>query len=258
MKRQWVPWVRLRVNSGGGVAPFVLIQEITVTAPLFPDFTTKTVRILVADDHDIVCTGLERIISTEPDMEVCGTARDGTEALEKARKLKPEVAILDMNMAGLNGLECARELRKELPECEVLLFTGVETDELMRDAFVSGAKSFILKTDARAHLLEAIRALAGHKPYFTNKVSEVIFAKLLRRIRDEDSTPGGLQGRLSSQETEIVRRLALGDDNRELAAKLGLNLRTMEGRRAALMRKMHFESLADLVRYAVRNGIIEL
>jgi len=215
-----------------------------------------TVKILIADDHDIVCAGLERMIAAEPDMEVCGTAKNGIEAIEQARKLKPQVAILDVNMAGLDGLECTRELRTLLPECEVLLFTGLETDELMRSAFVSGAKSFILKTDARTHLLDAIRALARHRPYFTSKVSEVVFARLLRRERVQDPTEA--RGRLTGNEIDMVRRLALGDDNRQLAATLGLNLRTMEGRRAALMRKMHFDSLPDLVRYAVRNGIIEL
>jgi len=218
----------------------------------------KTVRVLVVDDHDVVCAGLEKMINSQPDMEVCGLAGSGTEALEMARTLNPEVVVLDMNMTGMNGLDCARKMRTELPQCEVVLFTGLETDNLMRQAFASGAKSFILKTDAREHLLEAIRSLAQHKPYFTGKVSDVIFARLLRGSRgnapEEDAQPG----RLSEYELEIVRRLALGDGNRDLAQKLGVNLRTAEGHRAALMRKMNFESLADLVRYAVRNGIIEV
>jgi two-component system response regulator NreC len=215
------------------------------------------VRILVADDHDIVCAGLGRMIAAQSDMEVCGMAGSGTEAVEKAKHLKPDVVILDINMSGLDGLETTREIRKVLPESEVLLFTGMETDELMRQAFVSGAKSFILKSDARTHLLDAIRALAQHKPYFTNKVSEVIFARMLRRGR-EQSPDGMPAGRLSANERDLVRRLALGESNREIAEKLGVNLRTAEGHRAALMRKMSFESLADLVRYAVRNGIIEV
>jgi DNA-binding NarL/FixJ family response regulator len=161
-------------------------------------------------------------------------------------------------MSGLNGLECAREIRAKLPDCEVLLFTGVENDELMREAFVSGAKSIILKSDAQPHLLDAILALGQHKPYFTNKVSEVIFARLLRRSRDVDPDGAVPLGRLTGHELEIVRRLALGDSNRDLATKLGVNLRTAEGHRATLMRKMNFESLADLVRYAVRNGIVAL
>ena len=183
-------------------------------------------------------------------------AGSGIEAVEKADALSPDVAILDMNMSGLNGLECTRLIRKALPECEVLLFTGLETDALMRDAFAAGAKSFILKSDARDHLLAAIRSLAAHKAYFTNKVSEVIFARLFSRSAGSGGDNAST-GRLNTHELEIVRRLATGDSNRDLAEWLGVNLRTAEGQRAAVMRKMKFDSLADLVRYAVRNGIVQ-
>ena len=217
---------------------------------------SSLVRILVADDHDIVCAGLERMIAAQGDMEVCGMAATGTEAVEKAEILRPDVVILDMNMAGLNGLETTRAIRRDMPECEVLLFTGIETDDLMRQAFLCGAKSFILKSDARVHLLDAIRALSQHKPFFTNRVSEVIFSRMLQRGSPHDCDPLGT-GRLTQNEKDLVRRLALGDSNRQVAERLGVNLRTAEGHRAALMRKMNFDSLADLVRYAVRNGIIE-
>lgn len=217
----------------------------------------KTARILIADDHNVICAGLERMIAAQRDMEVCGVAASGTEAVEKAKNLEPDVAILDVNMSGLTGIECTRRLRRALPQCEVLLFTGMETDALMREAFASGAKSFILKSDAGTHLIEAIRMLAAHKPYFTNKVSEVIFEHLLRRDRGHEAETD-MKGRLTSHEFEIVRRLALGDSNRDLARMLGVTLRTAEGQRAAVMRKLKFDSLADLVRYAVRNGIITI
>ena len=217
--------------------------------------STATVKILVADDHDVVCAGLVRMVAWRADMEVVGSASSGEEAVEKAVNVRPDVAILDMNMTGIDGLEATRQIRKEVPGCEVLLFTGLETDDLMRQAFLSGAKSFILKSDARAHLLEAIRALAQHKPYFTNKVSAVIFSRLLQRRGKQ--TAGGT-GRLNERELDLMRRLALGDGNRDLARTLGVNLRTVEGHRAALMKKMGFASLADLVKYAVRNGIVEL
>ena len=217
----------------------------------------RTIRILVADDHDIVCAGLERMIAAQPDMEVCGVAKSGTETVEKVKSLYPDVVILDMKMDGLSGLDTTREVRREHPRCEVLLFTGIETDELMRQAFASGAKSFILKSDAQTHLLDAVRALAQHKPFFTNKVSEVILARLLQR-NEPALGEAAHAGRLSAREFEIVRRLAMGDGNREVAASLGVNLRTAEAHRAALMKRMNFESLADLVRYAVRNGIVEV
>lgn len=197
-------------------------------------------------------------MAEEPDLQVCATAGNGAEAVQKAVSMNPDVAILDIMMSGLNGLESAREIRAACPECEVLLFTGLETDELMRQAFATGAKSFILKTDAREHLLSAIRALAQHKPYFTNKVSEVIFSRLFQRRADHGTEAAVPAGRLSTRELDLLRRLSLGESNREVATALGVNLRTAEGHRAALMRKMGFESLADLVRYAVRNEVIEL
>jgi DNA-binding NarL/FixJ family response regulator len=215
-------------------------------------------RVLIADDHDVICLGLERILGGQPEFEVCAIANSGSEALTKAIETRPDIAILDMKMDGLNGLECARLLRRELPDCEVLLFTGIETDELVRDAFISGAKSFILKSDVRAHLLDALRSLAQHKPYFTSKVSEIVFARLLRRRRGQQAEDGSGYGRLNAHDLEIVKSLAMGDSNRELAQRMGVNLRTAEGQRATVMRKMNFNSLADLVRYAVRNGIVEV
>ena len=240
--------------------PVALFVLSTVSFPMISTALPgelKTVRILIADDQDLICSGLELILGRQPGMDVCATALSGKEAVEKAIRLQPDVAVLDVEMNGMNGMECARAIRKAVPTCEVMLFTGMETDELMREAFLSGAKSFILKSDAKTHLLDAIRSLAQHKPYFTSKVSEVIFSRLLRPTRPRPGE-GQEASRLTSHEVEIVRRLALGDGNRELAERLGVNLRTAEGQRAAVMKKMKFESLADLVRYAARNGIIEV
>jgi DNA-binding NarL/FixJ family response regulator len=226
-------------------------QSMSCSQDALPEPAT---RILVADDHDLVCAGLEQIIATQEDMEICATACSGTEALRKAIDLTPDIAILDMQMGGLNGLEATRAIRQSVPGCEVLLFTGLETDDLMREAFASGAKAFVLKSDARTHLTEALASLAQHKPYFTNAVSEVIFARILRKESATDTS----DGRLTTREREIVKSLAQGDGNRELSQKLNVNLRTAEGLRAAVMKKMNFDSLADLVRYAVRNEIVKL
>ncbi len=218
----------------------------------------RIARILVADDHDVVCAGIERMIAAQPDMEVCGATGNGTEAVEKARDPAAGRGRTGHEYDRAQRPEATREIRHAVPACEVLLFTGLETDTLIREAFMSGVKSFILKSDAQVHLLSAIRSLIQHRPYFTSAVSEVIFARMLHREREQKQDKGAEPGRFAADEIEIVRCLALGDGNRELARKLGVNLRTAEGRRAALMRKMNFESLADLVRYAVRNGIIEM
>jgi len=208
------------------------------------------VRVLVADDHEIVCASVERIIAAQPDMEVCATAVNGAEALAKARALKPAVTILDLVMKGMDGLSCARAIRRELPECEVAIFTGMESEETMRDALATGAKGLVLKSDSLMHVPAAIRSLAAHKPYYSTRVTEVLFG---------GSPTGGIAHprKLTRLEIEIVRRIALGDNNRQLAGNLGVNERTAETYRAGIMRKMNFKSIADLVRYAVRNEIIE-
>jgi DNA-binding NarL/FixJ family response regulator len=217
----------------------------------------KSVRVMIADDHDVVCAGLERLLAREPGIQVCATASSGREAIDLAIRHSPDVAILDIDMGEMSGIDAAREIRAAAPGCEVVLFTGIETDELMRKAFVNGAKSFILKTDARNHLLEAVRALSQHKTYFTSKVSNVVFSRLLER--PTRNAPDLVEGsRMNSRELELLRRLAIGESNREVADAMHLNLRTIEGHRAALMKKMKFDSLADLVKYAVRNGIVEL
>ena len=208
------------------------------------------VRVLIVDDHEIVCTSVERIIATQPDMEVCATANGGAEALALARIHKPQVAILDLVMNGMSGIACARKIRRELPDCEIAIFTGMECDDTIREALASGATGVILKTESLSHVPAAIRALAGHKSYFSNKVSEMIFGKA--------AVEGAMIPRqLNNLEVEVVRRVALGDTIRQLATNLGVNERTAEGYRTGIMRKMNFKSVADLVRYAVRNAIVE-
>ncbi|HEX4086689.1 MAG TPA: response regulator transcription factor [Chthoniobacteraceae bacterium] len=219
--------------------------------PQSPDSTVAIpVRVLIADDHEIVCTSVERIVAAQLDMEVCATASSGGDALAKARFYGPQVAILDLVMKGMSGLACARKIRRELPDCEIAIFTGMECDDTIREALASGAKGVILKTESLGHVPAAIRALAQHKCYFSARVSEMIFGNSV--------VEGAMIPRqLNELETEIVRRVALGETNRQLATNLGVNERAAESYRTGIMRKMNFRSVADLVRYAVRNAIVE-
>src|ERR1043166_7914016 len=141
----------------------------------------KTVRILIADDHEVVREGLRAVIEKQPAWEVCGVAETGREAVEKAGDLEPDIAVLDMGMPELNGLEATRQIKRLLPKTEVLIFTAHETEELVREVFDAGAKSFILKAEANRYLVEALKALSQHKPFFTSAVSEIIFARFLNR-----------------------------------------------------------------------------
>ena len=212
-------------------------------------------RILIADDHEVVRDGLRALIEHEPGWEVCGTAVTGREAVERAKELKPDIAVLDMTMPELSGLEAVRQIKRALPQTEVLVFSAHRSEEVVAQVFDAGAKSYICKADAGRYLVAAIRSLAEHKPFFTPEVSQILFAKFL--AADGSRKNGTAEQKLTTREREIVRLLAEGRSNKETASLLGISVRTCETHRASLMRKLGLDSLASLVRYAVRNHIIE-
>jgi two-component system response regulator NreC len=189
--------------------------------------------------------------------KVCGFAATGREAVEKAVELQPDVVVIDMTMPELNGLDAAIQIRKAAPASEILIFTGHQSEELIRQAFAAGVKSFVFKSGEYSLLVEAVESLARHKPYFTPLVSDILLSDITERgaaaPRDRPGSPGGLTPR----EKEIVHLLAEGNSNREIADKLGMSVRTAENHRASILRKLHLDSLADLVRYAIRNKMIE-
>jgi DNA-binding NarL/FixJ family response regulator len=210
-------------------------------------------RVLLADDHDLVRLGLQSIIEKQSGWKICATATNGRDAVTLAKKHQPDLAILDMSMPGLDGLEATRQIRKGAPECEILIFTGNDSDALIRNAYDAGAKGFIHKAEAGKYLLDAINSLAEHRPFFTDRVSEVIFARFNKpRERGEPVETE----RLSGDERELLQLLADGHSNRTAAKKLRSSIRTVENQRAEIMRKLKLNSFADLVRYAVRNEII--
>lgn len=196
---------------------------------------------------------MRRLIESEAGWDVCGEAADGRRAVALAETLKPDVVVLDVGMPELNGLDAARQIRRALPKTEVLIFTGDESEQLIHEIFAAGARSYILKSDLGLHLVAAIRALGQHRHYFTNRISEVVFARYL------DGTSGAGRDKtegLTPREREIVQLLGEGRSNKEAGALLGISIKTVETHRAATMRKLRLDSFADLVRYAIRNKII--
>jgi two-component system, NarL family, response regulator NreC len=212
-------------------------------------------RILIADDHEVVRDGMRALIEHEPGWEVCGTATTGQEAVDTAKKLKPEVVVLDMTMPELDGLEVLREIKRALPNTEVVIFSAHHSEEVIEQLFDAGAKSYIQKTDASRHLVAAIRSLAEHKPFFTPEISQVLFAKFLSV--NPWKKRGAQKHTLTDRERDVMRLLALGSSNKEVAKTLGVSVRTAETHRGVLMRKLGLDSLAALVRYAIRNNIID-
>ena len=215
----------------------------------------KTVRILLADDHKVVRHGTRALLSTIPEWEIVGEADNGRDAVSLTAELKPDIVILDIAMPELNGLDAARQIKKISPETEVLIFTAQEAEELVHDVFDSGARSYIMKTDAADHLIDAIKALSEHKHFFTSRISEIVFARYIQGKKPLEGTPE--KSRITDREREVVQLLAEGKSSKEVAAVLGISVRTVETHRAAIMKKLGLKSFSELIRYAVRNKIVE-
>ena len=220
-----------------------------------PDTAMKAIRVLVADDHEVVREGVRALIARQPDMEVCGLASTGRESVELAGKAKPDVVVLDLTMPELDGLEVIRHIRKALPNTEVVVFSAHPPEDLIEEVFDAGAKSYIEKTSASKDLVSAIRSLAEHKPFFTSETSELLFAKFL--IPGAKQRPDRKEQKLTVREREIVRLLAQSNSNKDIATTLGISIRTVETHRATLMHKLGVHSVAGVVRYAIRHHIIE-
>jgi DNA-binding NarL/FixJ family response regulator len=212
-------------------------------------------RILLADDHDIVRRGLKDLLEQHVGWQVCAEAANGREAVELALQHRPHVAVIDLSMPELNGLEATRRIRQSLPDTEVLIFTMHESEELIREVLGAGARGYLLKSDAVRQLIPAVESLSQKKPYFAGRVSEVVLDGFLKG--GQAALEGPTAERLTSREREIVQLLAEGNSNKQIARLLDLSVKTVETHRTAAMRKLELNSLPDLVRYAIRMQIIQ-
>jgi DNA-binding NarL/FixJ family response regulator len=216
---------------------------------------SATVRILVADDHEMVRRGIRSLLAERSDWLVCGEAVNGREAVERAIELRPHVVIMDVTMPLLSGLEATRRIRKALPECEVLILTMHESEQLIREVLAAGARGYLLKADAGQLVVNAVEALAAHQPFFTSRVSQVLLGNFLGQDGTAAAEPAE-GATLTSRETEVVQLVAEGRSSKEAAAVLGISDQTVETHRANAMRKLGIHSVSELVRYAVRNRLV--
>ena len=216
----------------------------------------ESVRLLVADDHEIVRKGLRALLEAQPGWHVLAEASDGREAVEKAKELKPDVTVLDIGMPSLNGLEAARQMLKNDARAKILILTMHESDPVIRDVLNAGARGYVLKTDASRDLVTAVNAVRANKTFFTAKVAQMVLDGYLDK-KPTAPVPESPKTRLTARQREIVQLLAEGKSSKEVATALGLSVKTAETHRANIMRRLNCHSISELVRYAVRNNIIE-
>lgn len=210
-------------------------------------------RILIADDHELVRRGLIEQLHRTPGWRVIAEAADGNEAVALAAREKPDLIVLDLTMPQLNGIGAARKILESNPQARILMLTAHESEQLLREVVASGALGYVLKSDAARTLTSALQELLAGRPFFSSRIGRMVLDGYLRGA----SAEGGGASVLSAREREIVQLLAEGRTNKEVARELGISVATAETHRSNVMRKIAAGSLADLVRFAVRNKIIE-
>jgi DNA-binding NarL/FixJ family response regulator len=215
-------------------------------------------RILLADDHEIVRRGLCTLLQKHEGWEVVGEATDGREVIEKAKELKPDVIIVDVGMPNLNGLDATRRLMQLDPNFKVIVLTVTDADQVIREALDAGARGFVLKSDAARDLVSAVEALHSKRMFFTPRVNDLVLAGFLEKGHTVSRNQPPSLPTLTAREREITQLLAEGRSSKEAASALNLSTKTVETHRSNIMRKLSLHSIRDLVVYAIKNKIIQI
>jgi DNA-binding NarL/FixJ family response regulator len=215
-------------------------------------------RILLADDHEIVRRGLCALLQKREGWEVCGEASDGRQALEMAKELKPDVVILDIGMPQLNGLDTTRQLLQHDPQFKIIVLTITDSDQVIREAIDAGARGFVLKSDAARDLVSAVEALQSKQMFFTPRVNDLLLRGFLDKGQSVPRNQAPNLPVLTAREREVTQLLAEGKSSKEVASLLNLSTKTVETHRSNIMRKLNLHSIRDLVVYAIKNNIIQI
>ncbi len=220
-----------------------------------PSSKSGKIRVLLADDHAIVREGVKRILTAEPDLEVVGEAEDGLQAVEQAKKLKPDVAVLDISMPGINGIEATKQIKAALPDTHTLALTMHSDDSYVFQLLKAGASGYVLKRAAATDLVQAIRAARRGEAFLYPSVAKAVVADYLKRVETGEGreTYDGL----TEREKEILTLVAEGATNQDIAQKLYISVKTVQTHRAHIMEKLNLHDRTMLVRYAIRKGLIE-
>jgi DNA-binding NarL/FixJ family response regulator len=220
-------------------------------------------RILIADDHEVARRGIRALLEAHPGWQVCAEAKDGREAVELAGSVNPDLILLDIGMPNLNGFEAARQILASSPQISILILTMHDSDQVVREVLRAGARGFLLKSDAGRDLVAAVEALQLHRTFFTTRVSQMVLDGYLDRGNPDTREDGNEKKEdesavLTGREREVIQLLAEGKTSKEVAVALHLSVKTADTHRTNLMRKLGLHSVADLTRYAVRNGIVQI
>ncbi len=214
----------------------------------------NVLRIFLADDHPVVREGLKALVSAQPDMEVVGDVADGSAAVEQACECEPDVIIMDISLPGINGIQATAQLRRVCPEARILALSVHEDASYVREALAAGASGYVLKRSAAAALLQAIRAVAAGGVYLDPSVAGAVVRRFVRQRATASEASADV---LSEREQEVVRLVALGHSNKEVATRLAIGVKTVETYKARAMEKLGLQSRASLVRYAVSRGWLQ-
>ena len=212
-------------------------------------------RIVVVDDHGVVRRGVRALLESRPGWEVVGEGSNGREAVELVRTARPHVVVLDLSMPDMNGLEATRQIIAESPQTEVLILTMHHSEQLARDVLQAGARGYLLKSDADQNLIAAVESLRHHKPFLTSTVTEFVLDGYMQLT--DSSSRDDSAAMVTPREREIIQLIAEGHSSKQAATTLGVSVKTVDTHRANVMRKLRLRSVSDLVRYAIRNKIVQ-
>jgi DNA-binding NarL/FixJ family response regulator len=212
----------------------------------------RPTRILIADDHEAIRQGVRALLESREGWQIVAEAAHGHDALRLARETQPDITVLDYSLPRMNGLELTRTIRHDLPRTEIVIYTMHDQETVVTDVLRAGARAYVLKSDPASHLLSAVEALIRHKPYFSSVISETMLGYFIDQCQGDRSTNG-----LTSREREVVQLIAEGKINKQVAYMLDISVKTVETHRAAVMHKLKINTTAELVRYAVRNNIVQ-
>jgi DNA-binding NarL/FixJ family response regulator len=211
----------------------------------------------LADDHEVVRLGLRTLLENGTGWTVVGEAANGRDAVEKIMALKPDVVVMDLTMPQLNGLEATRQILKEAPRTAVMILSVNESEDIVHEVLSAGARGFMLKSDAGKDLLVAVEGLQQGRPFFSARVADYVLQHYQRRGTNTGEPVPSPSSTLTAREREVLQLLVEGQSNKEVASSLGIGVKTAEAHRANLMKKLGVHSMSELVRYAIRNKIVE-